>query len=783
MSLRLPLRSLLAAVLVAALLSPAQSFASSYSWLIGSNGNADDPTRWSPIGVPDPAAHVDYNAPGAYTVHWNGNVPQTFRQTSWGGLVTLDLDGTHTLSELYTQFGSLTLARGAIAGPNSFGTFMNVQKGQFEVRHGASFTGGGIVGSTGVGGLNVFSGGEYHAVRGLDVREGSYVTLSGVDGTSGQPARLELPGLPLKLAGTGLVTSGGRIDATAAVQLAGGSTAANLALLQMGPGLPGTHCVLDAASDVVVGMKYGSASLPFVGRAELELNDYTDARIGGTLQVGDSISDDGCVLRMRNGATLTLDGGLRVYTTTGPGLDLRGGVAHLRTGKLRWPANRTLILSSRVGDPELWIRNGQPNGGFDMGSPLVNALVIGRGGKGTLRLSRPGTMLPVSGGIAIGDSLLGTGTLVVDSLAALEVNGAIATGTAGTGMLRVTNGAQVSAGILYAGTQEGAFGDVRVLHPGSRLTAQDNVFLGGGFAGAGGMGWLTIDSLADVNVESTSFNTSSVTVYAKGGRLTLANGGALHAGTLDARGPVLLANGSFSGGSANVAVTGEVMGGGALNCNVFSNGTLSPGGGASQLGRIVVSGSYWQLPSGRLRVHLGSTVGRRSDTLVVGTAATLSGTLAIETDASFLRVPGDTFTVLTCASRIGQFDAVTWNGNPVTGQVEVVYEPRAVRVVITASPLEVGAPLAAGVRFTATGGLRTLAFALELADAADADVALFDVTGRRLATLAAGPRPAGRHTLPVPDAATLPAGVYFARAVVRAGGVTQERSARATLLR
>lgn len=774
---------LLAALASGALAPHAALAAGSYTWLVGTNGNADDPSRWSPVGVPDAGAFVEYQAPGAYTVHWNGNTPQTFRQTVWGGLVAMDLDGTHVLSELHTQLGSLMIDRGSIVGPTTFGTFMNLHKGELDLRFDASFTGGGIVGSTGIGALHVLNGAQYHAVRGLDVRADSWLWVSGVHGTTGVPARLDLPSLALQLAGTALVNSGGRLDAPAAVLLTSGGSAEHAARLQVGPGVPGTHSVLEAGSDVVLGAKLGSASLPFVGKAEMEVNDYSDARVLGTLQVGDSVSDNGCVVRVRHGGTLTLDGGLRVYTTAGAGLDLLGGLTHVRGGKFHWPASKLLLITSRVGDPELWIRNGQANDGPDSGSPLVNAIVVGRGGKGTLRLSQPGTTLPVVGGIAVGDSVQGTGTLVVDSLAALEVSGPIAAGTAGTGMVNLSHGAQVTAGLLFAGTQPGAFGDIRVTHPGTQLSAEDNIYLGGGVFGEGGMGWLTVDSLANVDLASTSFNTSTVVIYPNG-QLALAHGGTLHAGALDARGLVRLDGGSFIGGSASVTATCVVSGNGVLSCNVISNGTLTPRGAASELGRLAVNGSFWQFSQGRYRVHLGSANGRQSDTLAVAVTANLGGTLALETDASFVRTVGDTFTVLTCGARNGQFEAVTWNGNPLGERAVVIYEPNAVRVVITAGSLSVGEPGAgSGLRFVATGGRHTLAFALDLPAAAEVEVGLFDVTGRRIATLAEGARAAGRYTLAVADGATLPSGVYFARAVVRADGTTSERTARATLLR
>ena len=60
----------------------------------------------------------------------------------------------------------------------------------------------------------------------------------------------------------------------------------------------------------------------------------------------------------------------------------------------------------------------------------------------------------------------------------------------------------------------------------------------------------------------------------------------------------------------------------------------------------------------------------------------------------------------------------------------------------------------------------------ELAEAAEVEVAVVNVLGQRVATLASGPRPAGAHAMTV-DASGLAAGTYFVR--VRAGGEAQAR--------
>jgi hypothetical protein len=66
---------------------------------------------------------------------------------------------------------------------------------------------------------------------------------------------------------------------------------------------------------------------------------------------------------------------------------------------------------------------------------------------------------------------------------------------------------------------------------------------------------------------------------------------------------------------------------------------------------------------------------------------------------------------------------------------------------------------------------------VELAEAGPVDVAVFDALGRRVATLHAGPLPAGTHAFAWKEGA-LP-GVYF----VRAAGLSHSATLALTLIR
>jgi hypothetical protein len=94
----------------------------------------------------------------------------------------------------------------------------------------------------------------------------------------------------------------------------------------------------------------------------------------------------------------------------------------------------------------------------------------------------------------------------------------------------------------------------------------------------------------------------------------------------------------------------------------------------------------------------------------------------------------------------------------------------------------VGTNSGGGVRLAPVPNPGTEAFELGLPDAADVEVALYDMKGRRVTTLLDRALPAGKYTLNVPDRNRLSSGMYVARADVRMPGRSVERVAKAIVV-
>ncbi|MBI3844935.1 MAG: hypothetical protein HY292_09885 [Planctomycetes bacterium] len=166
-------------------------------------------------------------------------------------------------------------------------------------------------------------------------------------------------------------------------------------------------------------------------------------------------------------------------------------------------------------------------------------------------------------------------------------------------------------------------------------------------------GSVTIASGSELVVESGTF-TQTAGVTQQDGVLT---------GTLDLQGGTLRGSGT-TGTVANSAV-------------------VSPG---SSAGTLSVAGNYTQLTGGSLNVELGGTATTAFDRLLATGVAMLDGSLNVSLINGFQPSLGQTFTILTFASRTGTF--ANTSGLDLGGglQLQVNVNPTDVTLEVVASP-------------------------------------------------------------------------------------------------
>ena len=142
-------------------------------------------------------------------------------------------------------------------------------------------------------------------------------------------------------------------------------------------------------------------------------------------------------------------------------------------------------------------------------------------------------------------------------------------------------------------------------------------------------------------------------------------------GTVDIQGGSLAFSGGYTqtagetklnGGALSSSTTLNIQGGtlsgtGTVTANVSNGGLVSPG---ASPGILNITGTYTQTSTGALNIEIGGlTAGSQFDQLAISGLATLNGTLNISLINGFTPSPGDTFQIMTFASRSGGFSATT----------------------------------------------------------------------------------------------------------------------------
>ena len=302
-----------------------------------------------------------------------------------------------------------------------------------------------------------------------------------------------------------------------------------------------------------------------------------------------------------------------------------------------------------------------------------------------------------------------------------------------------------------------------------RLTAGDSTKTDG-FVSIGQTAIANGDTLTPL--DSDGADLGKVTMA--GGVLQLLKPGHLKSGfRLDGNGTIA--------GSLDVRDSAWVSFHGQVSGDVALAGTLDLGSTAS----LLLVGSFHPSATGRTTLKVGHI---NQDVVVATGPVVLGGTMDVRSILGDTPVVGDTFTVLAGSSVTGTFADVTLNGHPGAGKVAVLYRAGDVRIAIVGAVTGVDdtPPIAASapgeLRFAAMGGPRDAALALDLPTTASVRVALYDVTGRQVATLADGELGAGRHRFEL--ARTAPAsGMYFARAVVSGTDGARSLTTRVVVLR
>ncbi len=154
----------------------------------------------------------------------------------------------------------------------------------------------------------------------------------------------------------------------------------------------------------------------------------------------------------------------------------------------------------------------------------------------------------------------------------------------------------------------------------------------------------------------------------------------LHGHTLHKTGAgklIINSNVPTDGGGTLVVRRGSLLGPGMVSGTLKAgDATIAPGTG---IGTLNVLGNYVQDSKSVLSVEIDSA--DQHDLLAIAGAAHFNGELAIHVSENFNPNPGESFTIATFASSLGDFDFVSGLNTANTAPLAVVSEPTKVRLV------------------------------------------------------------------------------------------------------
>ncbi len=302
---------------------------------------------------------------------------------------------------------------------------------------------------------------------------------------------------------------------------------------------------------------------------------------------------------------------------------------------------------------------------FSTASTGLKIVTVTWGGSGTLTVA-PSTALVLAAS-TINSAFVNQGDVTVNGLSNLNgavTNAAGATlriegnGTYSTGTLTVANGFTTDGTILLTDVTS-SYGAVLNVTTGALVNDTGATIRAD--TGTGGPRTLNahLSNKGTFVVATGSAQTS-----------TINKASAAHQNT----GTMTIASGTLSfigSGSAFTNETGgTIAGSGTLNVGAisfFNDGDMKPG---SPLGTMTFTGAYKQSAPGALNIEIGgTTAGTQYDRLAVSGSATLASALSVTLANGFTPALGDTFTVLTFASRTGTLP--TLNGLLIGGGIQL----------------------------------------------------------------------------------------------------------------
>ena len=359
------------------------------------------------------------------------------------------------------------------------------------------------------------------------------------------------------------------------------------------------------------------------------------------------------------------------------------------SGQAAMTAETVLVGAGGTGEGELNI--------LDAGTTLTvqNNLVSGQYGVGTINITNGADVRTTepSGWIFVGQVAGSDGYLLVDGGSALTaVQAPLVVGASGSAGMDILGGSEVhTSGELFMGWDADSFGQLTISGAGSKYISDSGY---SAQVGDGGEGTLIISDGGHlekpggfrIGLQSTGVGTvtlsGSASTFKCGEHLGVGEYGVGTFTLNDGRaavGDVDLAD--VPSGEVHVGDWGRLTGTGTLIGNVinFNGGSVRPGGdpAETQTGVFTIDGDYTQQDAWLLIRIRGLLPGDEYSVLNVTGTASLDGMLEIVPVEGFIPRAGQQFTVMTFASRTGEFAGVS---DP--RRYEVTYSPTDVVVTV-----------------------------------------------------------------------------------------------------